>query len=140
MIKRYLPACLLALCLSVAALAAETPWMSVAERRDFPISDQDSVLSRAYEELKDVYGGELDIESLKKNKHYIHAVRSEKYKTDVIVVMIEDRSVREPDCYYEVIFELPGMNQVAVGGAWLNVPIDEYLGSVLSDLYEEGRS
>jgi hypothetical protein len=29
------------------------------------------------------------------------------------------------------------MTQIAVGGIWLDVPIDEYLVSVLDDLYGE---
>jgi len=123
--------------LPLVSSAAEAPWRSVAERRDFPVTDPVSVLEQACEELKGVYGAGLDISELVKSKHYIHSIRSEKHKVDVLFVMIEDHSVEEPDCYYEIVFELPEMTQVAVGGMWLDIPVEEYLNTYVDALYED---
>ncbi|MDR1965306.1 MAG: hypothetical protein LBQ36_01230 [Synergistaceae bacterium] len=137
MLKRCVLAGVLALCFLSVSFAEGPAWRSVTERRDFPIADEASVLDRACEELRSVYGADLDAEALKKNKSYINSVRSEKYKAEIITVMIEDRSAGEPDCYYEVVFEMPDMTQIGVGGLWLSDPLTERLDSLMVELYDE---
>jgi hypothetical protein len=126
--------------LSAASIASDAEWMKVDERRDFKIDDTSGVMESAYEELRNVYGDELDTESFRKNKYYIHSLHSEEYKKDVIVVMIEDRSAGDPDCYYEVVFEMPAMNDLSVGGRWLDVPVADYLNTVIPSYYAAEES
>jgi hypothetical protein len=125
--------------LSGVAEPAETAWKVFAEHRDFPVENADEVISRACEELKGVYGSDFDADAIVKNKHYIHSVRSETYKTDLLVVMFEDRSVDEPNCYYEVVFELPAMDQIGIGGVWLDESIEQHLVTILDEIFVYGE-
>jgi hypothetical protein len=121
--------------LAAVSAASGASWKEVKERRDFKVDDPSSVLESAYAELKGVYGPDLDIDALKKNKSYVHAIRSEEYRADILVVMIEDRAAGEDDCYYEVTFQLPDMNYLSVGGVWLDASVDEYLDSVAAEVF-----
>jgi hypothetical protein len=133
--KRFVISVIFVLGLFTVSMASDAQWMGIDERRDFKIGDAEDIMESAYEELRNVYGDELDTESFRKNRHYIHSLRSEEYKADVIVVMIEDRSAGEPDCYYAVVFEMPGMNDLSVGGLWLDMPAAEYLDTVIPSYY-----
>jgi hypothetical protein len=126
---------ILVLGLFSVSMASDAEWRRFDERRDFKIDDTEAVMESAYEELRSVYGDEIDTDGFRKNKYYIHSLRSEEYKADVIVVMIEDRTAGEPDCYYEVIFEMPGMHDLSVGGVWLDAPAADYLNSVIPSHY-----
>ena len=133
--KRFVISVILVLGLSAVSMAGDAQWMRLDERRDFKIGSAPDVMESAYEELRNVYGDDFDTEAFRKNRYYIHSLHSDEYKTDVIVVMIEDRSAGEPDCYYEVVFEMPGMNDLSVGGLWLDVPAADYLNTVIPSHY-----
>ena len=134
---RLLLSLFLFLCSVSAAGAAEAPWQPIKEKRDFKVDDKAAVLESAYAELRGVYGSDLDIEGLKAAKSYVHSIHSDKYKADMLVVMIEDRSEEEQDCYYEVVFGLPDMSDLSVGGIWLDVPIAEHLDGLPDAVYAE---
>jgi hypothetical protein len=127
----------LLVCVCAASCAAADPWKEIRERGDFKIDDRNALLARAYEEIANVYGTEINIDSLKKAKSYVNAVRSEKYKTDVAAVLIEDRAAGESDCYYEIAFEVPTLDCMTVGSVWMDGTLDEYLDSLLYSIYEE---
>ena len=133
--KRCVISVILVLGLAAASTAGDAQWMRIDERRDFKIGSASDVMESAYEELRNVYGDDFDTESFRENRSYIHSLHSDEYKTDVIVVMIEDRSAGEPDCYYEIVFEMPGMNDLSVGGLWLDVPAADYLNTVIPSHY-----
>ncbi|MDR1510997.1 MAG: hypothetical protein LBS53_15345 [Synergistaceae bacterium] len=135
MLKRFAICVILVLALYSASAASDVQWMRVDERRDFKVGNTEDVMENAYEELRNVYGDEMDTESFRKNRYYIHSLRSDEYKEDVIVVMIEDRSAGDPDCYYEIIFEMPDMNDLSVGGLWLDMPVSDYLNTVIPSYY-----
>jgi hypothetical protein len=135
MLKRFAICVILILALSSASAAGDVQWMRVNERRDFKVGNTEDLMENAYEELRNVYGDEIDTESFRKNRYYIHSLHSDEYKEDVIVVMIEDRLAGEPDCYYEIVFEMPGMNDLSVGGLWLDVPVSDYLNTVIPSHY-----
>jgi hypothetical protein len=137
--KRAFTICLLVFWLCAASFAAEPEWRPMKERADFRLDDREEVIQKAYEEIEDVYGDEADIENIKKSKCYIHTIRSAKYNAEIILVMIEDRTLEDPDCYYEVIFELPAMTQVEVGGIWLDSSLDEYVEKVFDTLYGDAE-
>jgi hypothetical protein len=120
-----------------ASCAAADSWKELRERDDFRIADREAVLERAYEELTNIYGAEIGIESLKKAKSYVNAVHSEKYKADVAAVLIEDRDAGEADCYYEIAFEVPALDCMTVGSVWIDGTLDEYIDSLLYSIYEE---
>lgn len=122
---------------SAASCAAADSWKEIRERADFKIDDREAVLQRACEEITNIYGVEIDIDSLKKAKSYVNAVRSEKYKADVAAVLIEDRGAGEADCYYEIAFEVPALDCMTVGSVWIDGTLDEYLDSLLYSIYEE---
>jgi hypothetical protein len=124
-------------CVCAASCKAADAWKEIGEYSDFKIDDREAVLERAYAEITSVYGQEFDIGSLKKAKSYVNAVRSEKYKADVIAVLIEDRDAGEADCYYEIAFEVPALDCMTVGSAWIDGTLDEYLDSLLYSIYEE---
>jgi hypothetical protein len=124
-------------CVFAASYAAADPWKEIRERGDFEIADRDAVMERAYEEITNVYGQEFDTGSLKKAKSYVNAVHSEKYKADVVAVLIEDRDAGEADCYYEIAFEVPAFDCMTVGSVWIDGTLDEYLDSLLYSIYEE---
>jgi len=106
---------------------------------DFKVDDKAAIVESAFDELRDVYGTDLDVEKLEKGKSYVHSIRSDEFKKDILVVMIEDREQEDADCYYEVIFELPGMSSVSVGGIWLDTPIADFLSGIPAAVYgEEG--
>jgi hypothetical protein len=134
-IKRFVISVIFILISSLVSAAGDAGWMRLDERRDFKIDSAEDVMESAYEELRNVYGDDIDTESFRKNRYYIHSLHSDKYKADVIVVMIEDRSAGEPDCYYEVVFEMPVMNDLSVGGLWLDMPAADYLDTVISSHY-----
>jgi hypothetical protein len=127
----------LLVCVFAASCAAADSWKEIRERADFKIDDRNAVLARAYEEIANVYGADIDIDSLKKAKSYVNAVRSEKYKADVAAVLIEDRAAGEADCYYEIAFEVPALDCMTVGSVWMDGTLDEYLESLLYSIYEE---
>lgn len=133
--KRFVISVILVLSLAAVSTAGDAQWMRLDERRDFKIDSPDDVMESAYEELRSVYGDDIDTESFRKNRYYIHSLHSDEYKADVIVVMIEDRSAGDPDCYYEVVFEMPGMNDLSVGGLWLDMPAADYLNTVIPSHY-----
>jgi hypothetical protein len=118
-------------------MASDDSWQPIKERRDFKIDDPEAILESAYAELRDVYGPDLDLDALKKNKSYVHSIRSEEYRADVVLVMIEDPTAGDPDCYYEVTFQMPDMNDLSVGGVWLDTPIGEYLDSIPAEMFSE---
>jgi len=122
------------------ASASDAAWQPIRERLDFKVDDKTAVIESAFDELRDVYGSDLDIEELKKGKSYVHSIRSDEFNKDIIVVMIEDREEQDPDCYYEIVFTLPDMNSVSVGGIWLDdTPIADYLAGIPAAVYgEEG--
>jgi hypothetical protein len=124
-------------CVYAALCAAADSWKEIRERGDFKIDDREAVLERAYEEIANLYGTETDIDSLKKAKSYVNAVRSEKYKTDIAAVLIEDRDAGEADCYYEIAFEVPALDCMTIGSVWIDGTLDEYLDSLLYSIYEE---
>ena len=127
----------LLICASAASCAAADSWKEIGEFADFKIDDRNAVLERAYEEIANVYGQGIDIDSLRHARSYVNAVRSEKYKTDIAVVLIEDRAAGEANCYYEVAFEVPALDCVTVGSVWIDGTLDEYLDSLLYSIYEE---
>ncbi|MDR2779638.1 MAG: hypothetical protein LBB28_00770, partial [Synergistaceae bacterium] len=99
MIRNFVISVIFVLGLAAVSLAGDAQWTRLDERRDFKIGSAKDVMESAYEELRNVYGDEFDTESFRKNKYYIHSLHSDEYKADVIVVMIEDRSAGERDCY-----------------------------------------
>jgi hypothetical protein len=125
-------------CACSAACASDAAWQPVKERQDFKIDDKEAILESAFDELRDVYGSDLDIDELKKGKSYVHSIHSEKFNKDIIVVMIEDREQQEADCYYEVVLAMPDMDSVSVGGIWLDAPIADYLDGIPAEVYGEG--
>ena len=127
-----------AVCLLCPVLGpAEAAWRPVRERQDFKVDDRAAVLESAFEELREIYGSDLDIEELKKGKAYVHSIRSEEFGKDIILVMIEDRAQQDEDIYYRVIFALPDMNVVQSGGIWLGTPLEDYLRAVPAEIYGE---
>ena len=135
---RFALAVIFLLCFVSAAAASEASWRPIQERRDFKIEDSAAMLDAAYEELKNVYGLDLSVETLKKASSYVHALRGKEFHSDVIVVMIQDLSVGEPNCYYEVVFGLPDMEDLSIGGVWLGGSTDDYLRELPGRLYEQG--
>ena len=125
------------ICVFAASCAAADSWKEIRERADFKIEGREAVLERAYEEITNIYGVGINIDSIKKSKSYVNAVRSEKYKADVAAVLIEDRDAGEPDCYYEIAFEVPALDCLTVGSVWIDGTLDEYLDSLLYAIYEE---
>lgn len=121
-----------------AAAASDASWRPIQERRDFKIEDSAAVLESAYEELQNVYGLELDVAALQKASSYIHALSGKEFQSDVIVVMIQDLSVGEPNCYYEVIFGLPDMEDLSIGGVWFDGSSEDYLRELPGRLYDQG--
>ena len=124
-------------CACTVVCASDATWQPMKERADFKVDDKTAVIESAFDELRDVYGSDLNIDGLKKNKSYVHAIHSDEFKKDILVVMIEDREQQEADSYYEIIFALPDMSSVSVGGIWLDTPIADYLGSIPSEVYGE---
>ena len=122
-------------CAAVCASAAA--WQSIRERQDFKFDDKAAIINSALEELRGVYGSDLDVEELNKGKSYVHSIRSAEFNKDLIVVMIEDREQQEPDCYYAVVFNVPEMTGVSVGGIWLDIPIADYLAGIPAEVYGE---
>jgi hypothetical protein len=125
------------ICVCAASCAAADSWKELSERGDFKIADRDAVMERAYEEIANVYGTEVDIDSLKKAKSYVSAVHSEEYKADVAVTLIEDRGAEEADCYYEVALEVPTLDCLAVGSVWIDDTLDGYLDDLIETIYGE---
>ena len=124
-------------CACTVVCASDAVWQPIKDRLDFKVNDKTAVLESAFDELRDVYGSGLNIDELKKGKSYVHSIRSDEFKKDILVVMIEDREQQETDSYYEVIFALPDMNSVSVGGIWLDTPIADYLGGIPAKVYGE---
>ncbi|MDR3164710.1 MAG: hypothetical protein LBU13_03950 [Synergistaceae bacterium] len=125
------------ICVCAASCAAADSWKEIRERGDFKIADREGVLRRAYEEISNIYGDGLDIDSLKKAKSYVNAIHSKKYAVDVAAVLIEDRDTGEADCYYEIAFEFPALDCMTVGSVWIDGTLDEYFDSLLYSIYEE---
>ena len=121
----------------MAACASDAAWQPIKERADFKVDDKTAIIESALGELRGVYGSDLNTDELKKGKSYVHSIRSDEFKKDILVVMIEDHEQQEPDSYYEVIFTLPDMSSVSVGGIWLDTPIADYLEGIPSKVYGE---
>ena len=124
-------------CVCTSARVSDAAWQAVKERQDFKVDDKTAILERALDELHGVYGSDLDTEELEKGKSYVHCIRSDEFKKDIIVVMIEDREQDDPDSYYRVVFTLPDMSSVSVGGIWLDTPIADYLAGKPAEVYGE---
>ena len=124
-------------CACMAACASDAAWQPIKERLDFKVDDKTTIIESAFDELRSVYGSDLNIDELKKGKSYVHSIRSNEFKKDILVVMIEDHEQQEPDCYYEVILALPDMSSVSVGGIWLDAPIADYLAGIPAKVYGE---
>ena len=120
-----------------ATCASAAAWQPIRERLDFKVDDKNAIIESAFDELRDVYGSDLNVDELKKGKSYVHSIRSDEYRKDILVVMIEDREQQEPDCYYEVVFTIPEMSSVSVGGIWLDEPIADYLAGIPAEVYGE---
>lgn len=124
-------------CACTAACASDVAWQPIKERLDFKVDNKAAIIEIAFDELRGVYGSDLNIDELKKGKSYVHSIRSDEFKKDILVVMIEDHEQREADSYYEVIFVLPDMSGVSIRGIWLDAPIADYLGGIPAEVYGE---
>ena len=82
-------------CACTVGCASSISWQPVKERLDFKIDDKAAIIESAFDELRDVYGPDLDTDELKKGKSYVHSIRSDEFKKDILVVMIEDHDQQE---------------------------------------------
>jgi hypothetical protein len=131
----------LLICAVSAAAAADGSWKPMRDRRDFKVEDAAAALDSAIAELKGVYGAELDEAALRKAESHVHTISVKNFNgsinAEIIDVMIQDLSVGEPDCYYEVVFDNSDMSVLDVGGVWLDISPEDYLNALPARLYDE---